>query len=286
MIRRLQVFAFLVLIVGAANSTRAEGITGVDIFKNILYTQSSGASPTTPSLYFADLELRSQTLGDFTDVSVTYPGPASPTSLPEVSPTFFSYGPPFGTQAAMDAAIPFGAYDFAATNSGTSFSQTATLNYSTDAFTSAIPALSAASFSALNGLNPTTALTVGFNSFTPNAAASEGFTFFSIFNGSGTFFSDGFLAPNSTSLILPAGTLAANTTYLFELDFSDRINGTDPAISVPTLVGSDVRTDGTFTTGPAFSQAPEPSALLLGGSALLVLAAFRKRLSEAKRNRA
>lgn len=174
-------------------SLEGAGIGLVDIFKNISYTQSSGAAPTSPTGFFADVELTSVNPGDFNNVSVTYPGPGSPLSLPQVSPTFFSSGPGFATQAAMNAAIPFGAYQYTATNTGVSM--TATLNYTTDAFTSAVPALSSATFSALQGLNPSTALTVGFNSFTPNAAASEGFTFFSIFNSSGTVFTDGFLAP-------------------------------------------------------------------------------------------
>ena len=255
-------------------SLEGAGIGLVDIFKNISYTQSSGAAPTSPTGFFADVELTSVNPGDFNNVSVTYPGPGSPLSLPQVSPTFFSSGPGFATQAAMNAAIPFGAYQYTATNTGVSM--TATLNYTTDAFTSAVPALSSATFSALQGLNPSTALTVGFNSFTPNAAASEGFTFFSIFNSSGTVFTDGFLAPGTTSLVLPAGTLAADTTYTFELDFSDRINGAD-ANGIPTLVGSDVRTDGTFTTGSAVVATPEPGTLLLVGGGLLALGVMRKR---------
>lgn len=227
----------------------------VDIFKNVVYDQTSGTAPTTPSSFFGDIELSSQNAGDFNSVIVTYPGPASPTSLPQVSPTFFSYGPSFATQAAMNAAIPFGTYAYSATGAS---SGTAALNYTTDAFTSAIPALNATSFNALNGLNPSTALTIGFNPFTVNPLASQGFTFFTIFNGSGTAFADGFLAPGSTSLVLPANTLLSNTTYTFELDFSDRINGVGPN-GGPTLVGSDVRTIGTFTTG-ATAPVPEPSS--------------------------
>jgi hypothetical protein len=253
----------IAIVYATAPSLRAD-IQLVDIFKNQVYTQTSGTAPTSPTGFFGDIELRSQNPGDFSSVVVTYPGPASPTSLPQVSPTFFSYGPSFATQGDMNAAIPFGVYDYSATGAS---SGTATLNYTTDAFTSAIPALNATSFNALNGLNPSMALTIGFNPFTVNPAASQGFTFFTVFNGSGTAFADGFLAPGTTSLVLPANTLMANTTYTFELDFSDRINGTD-LNGIPTLVGSDVRTDGTFTTG-AVSAVPEPGSLSL---LLLVIA--------------
>jgi hypothetical protein len=274
MIRRFLISA-VTMICFTVPSMKGAAIQTVDIFKNISYTQSTGAAPASPTGFFADVELTSQNASDFTNVSVTYPGPGSPLTVPQVSPTFFSYGPGFATQAAMNAAVPFGAYKYTATNTGVN--QTATLNYTTDAFTSGIPALSASSFNALHGLNPTTALTIGFNSFTPNASASQGITFFTIFSSTGTVFSGGFLGPSATSILLPANTLAPNTTYSFELDFSDRINGSDPSTSVFTLVGSDVRTDGTFTTGPAVAVTPEPSTLLLVGSGLMAVAAFRKR---------
>jgi PEP-CTERM motif len=274
MIRRFFISA-ISLACFSVPSLKGAAIQLVDIFKNISYTQSSGAAPSTPTGFFADVELTSQNAGDFTNVIVTYPGPGSPLTVPQVSPTFFKYGPGFATQAAMNAAIPFGAYKYTATN--TAVNQTATLNYTTDAFTGAIPALNASSFNALHGLNPTTALTIGFNSFTPNAAASQGFTFFTIFGSSGTVFSGGFLGPSATSVLLPANTLAPNTNYSFELDFSDRINGSDPSTGVFTLVGSDVRTDGTFTTGPSATVTPEPGTLLLAGCGVMAVAILRKR---------
>jgi len=261
-------FAFAAL---ATPAVQAAGIQYVDIFKNGVYNQTSGNAPSTAAFYFANIELTSQNPGDYTGVSVSYPGPGSPVSLPMTQPSFFSYGPSFPTAAAMNAAVPFGTYTYTATNSSTMASASAVLNYTADAFTSAIPALSAASFNALSGLNPDTALSIGFNSFAPNAAASVAYTFFSIYNSNGTAFSDGFLAPGTTSVFLPAGTLAADTTYTFELDFSDRVNGTDLS-GINTEVGSDARTDGMFTTGDAV-MAPEPGTASLAGLAVMALAA-------------
>jgi hypothetical protein len=274
MLKRSLVFA-ATMACSTIQPAHAAGISLLDVFKNVVYRQTSGVAPAVPASFFANVELTSQNAFDFTNVSVTYPGPSSPITLPQVSPTFFGTGPSFATQAAMNAAFPTGTYTYNATNSGTSFSQTASLNYTGDAFTSAIPALTASSFNALNGLNTGSSLTIGFNSFTPNPAASLGLGFFFISNASGTAFTDDSLAPSSTSLLLPANTLAPNTTYTFELDFSDRQNGTD-ATGVSTLIGSDVRTDGTFTTGPA---TPEPASLLLATSGLFALLAFRKRFA-------
>ena len=92
---------------------------------------------------------------DFNSVSVTYPGPGSPASLPLVSPTKFGIGPSFATKSSMDAAYPFGTYTFTANNSAPPATQTASLPYTLDACTANIPALSAATFAAPQGMNPT-----------------------------------------------------------------------------------------------------------------------------------
>lgn len=241
----------------------------IDIFKNISYQQTSGAAPTTPANFFADVEAYMQNPGDFTSVSVSYPGPGSPASLPLENPTEFGIGPSFATQAAMDAAYPFGTYTF---TTGPTV-ETASLNYTLDAYTTDIPALDAATFAALQGMDPSLPFTFNFNSFTPNPNASTSATFFSIF---GSTFGNS-LSPSTTSATMPANTLAYNTTYNWELDFSDRITGTDPFNSVPTLIGFDVRTDGTFTTAAA--PAPEPATMALSAIALLALAGARRRRS-------
>lgn len=227
-------------------------LTGVDIFKNISYQQTSGAAPTSPVNFFADVEAYMQNPGDFTSVTVTYPGPGSPASLPLVTPTKFGIGPSFATQADMDAAYPFGTYTFTAGPT----TETAAFNYLVDAYTSDIPALDASTFAALQGMNPSQPFTFNFNSFTPNPNASVGETFLTIF---GTSFGSGY-SPSTTSATMSANTLAFNTTYNWELDFSDRISGTDPSSGVPTLIGFDVRTDGSFTTAAA--PTPEPSSTL------------------------
>ena len=263
----------------------AEGISSVDIFKNFVYTQNSGAAPTTPSGYFADVELTSIGSNDFNTVTATFPGASTPTGIPQVSPTFFSYGPAFTTLADTNAAVPFGAYEYLAVDSFTGDSESTTLNYTADAFGSAIPALSSATFNSLMGLNPDQSLEIDFNSFTPAVNASLGFTFFTITDGSGhVVFTDGFLDPSTTSFVLPANTLMANTTYNFELDFSDRQNGTTSPTggdlgvgsTIGTFIGSDLRDDGSFTTGAAVLS-PEPGTILLLFTGVAGLTALRGR---------
>lgn len=71
----------------------------------------------------------------------------------------------------------------------------------------------------------------------------------------------------SGSRCLAADTLAADTTYSFELDFSDRIDGFDTPDNSFTEQGFDLRTDGFFTTA-AVTAVPEPASLALFGTAL------------------
>lgn len=246
----------------------------VDIFKNISYQQTSPSAPTTPSSYFADVEAFLVNPGDFDSVTVTYPGPDSPASLPLVSPLKFGIGPSFATQADMDAAYPFGTYSFMANNSVTMASETDDLDYTVDAYTSDIPALDAATFTALQGMDPTQPFTFNFNSFTPNPSANQSATFLTIFGSSfGTSLSD-----TATSAVVPANTLLPGTAYTYELDFSDRIGGTDPG-GANTYIGFDVRTDGTFTT----AAVPEPSSLIPLAMVFLGAAVVRWRKSAARR---
>jgi hypothetical protein len=248
----------------APRPLRAE-LSLIDMFQNLVYTQTSGGVAFTGT--FLNLEAYTVNPGDFTSVSVSYPGPASPDSLTLESPTEFGEGPSFPTQAAMDSAYPMGTYLFTATGGNVGFEQ-ASLNYTVDAFTSDIPALTTASFNALQGMNPDQAFTFDFNSFTPNSNATVANTFLTVF---GSSFSTGGLSPTATSATMAAGTLLPDTTYQYQLDFDDRINGTDPINGVPTTIGFDVRTDGFFTT------TPEPAMMIPLGIGLLGIAALRLR---------
>jgi hypothetical protein len=126
-------------------------------------------------------------------------------------------------------------------------------------------------------LNTASPFTVHFNSFTPNAGASEGFTFFTIACGGVSKFDAGFLAPTSTGTTVPANSLTPNSTCAWELDFSDRVNGFDAGTGVFTELGFDVRTDGTFRTAALVAAVPEPTMLSLVGVALAGLGWSQRR---------
>ena len=125
-----------------------------------------------------------------------------------------------------------------------------------------------------------------WNSFLANAAANENDIFFTITDTStnATVFSEGFLPGSTTSTLVPANTLTADTSYQIGLDFSSRINtlGNGPE----TVQRYDDLTLLNFQTAPAAVTAtPEPAGLLpiafgvlgLGG---LALAAKRRTASQ------
>ena len=218
-------------------------------FKNLTYEQVGATTTSTGGFFNAGAE--ENTVGDFAAATLTVNGGLS-TSLP-LSGTEFGISPSFSTQAAMDSAYPFGTYVISLSG-GTDGPVSVTLNYSADGYTADIPALTLASYDALQGLSTSlSALTLDFNSFTPNALATTAFTFFTIFDSDQ---SCDFLAPTSTSCTIDPSALTADTTYNYELDFSDRIEATVDGALVYT--DFDVRTDGTFTTAAAV---PEPASL-------------------------
>jgi hypothetical protein len=212
------------------------------------------------------------TAGDYTAGTVHYPGPGSPQSLPApAGSTQFDYQSSlYSSMSALHAAYPFGHYRITASG-GSSGKETARINYTHDYFTHTIPYLT--NFSSLNGLNPAQNFTADFNSFTPNSHVTEGFTFLTIYDAStdAVVFSDQFLDPSSTDALILADTLLPDTTYDYELDFSDRLNGYNRKHETFTVQGFDLRTDGSFTTG---AETPLPATLPLFASGIGALGLF------------
>lgn len=246
------------------------------LFNNTSYSQTSNSAPTMPVGYFFSLGATFGTAGDYNSATATYPGTGSPQTLPALGTTEFNYNSTgYGSSTALQAAYPFGTYTITATGSaGTS---TSNIPYAANLFANAIPYLT--NFSSLNGLNSGQSFTVDYDSFTPNSGASQGFTFFTVYNATSgnVVYSDEFQNPSSTSAVIPANTLTSGTAYDYEIDFSDRLNGYDALNSTYTEQGFDLRTDGSFTTAIT-TAVPEPStwALLLLGFAGVGFAAFRR----------
>ncbi len=105
--------------------TTGGGLTQVSLEKDIIYLQTSGSPPTTPTIYQAFLGVDFRDPGNFDGATVAYPGPGSPQTLNQTGPdlpNLFFQSPILSSQAALDAAFPHGSYQFKVTNSATSAS--------------------------------------------------------------------------------------------------------------------------------------------------------------------
>ncbi|MEY9748875.1 ELWxxDGT repeat protein/VCBS repeat-containing protein [Bradyrhizobium japonicum] len=217
------------------------------IFDNTVFNQTSDTAPPVPWFYFFSIGATFLTAGDYSVASASYPGAGSPQTLALIAPTKFDFSSSaFTSFSTLQAAYPFGTYTV--TGIGNQISSTSSVSYQANYFTSAVPFIT--NYSGLNGLNPSTDFTVHYNSFTPDAHVTTGFTFLTIWNASThqVVFHDDFQSPSSTTALIPANTLSPNTNYTFELEFSDLL------IVGSSTQGFDMRTDGSFTTGP-ISQA-------------------------------
>lgn len=246
--RSLAAFIAVFASLAISPASRAD-IDRYALFRDIFLSQTSASPPTAADHYHLSARVFSVNSGDFDTATLTYPGPDSPVQLTLVSPTLLNFVTLFSTQAAMDTAFPFGTYTVEATNTSTSVSEQLSINYTQNAYPNSIPALTAATFRGLQGLDSTHAFRVAFKRFVTNAAANESFIFFTIHDIiTGQVVVDrGFLPATTTSVNLPANTLHANTAYVFELNFSSRIAG---ATFPRRDQGFELRTQGSFRTGP------------------------------------
>ncbi len=270
------------LLVGATDC-RAQA-TNMSLFWTNYYTQDSPSTPTTPSSYGFDARLFYTTAGDY--ATATLSGPGTVASLPLTDfpafTVFDSANQIFTTQADRDAAYPNGLYSIATTGGSPDVVVNATKTL--DAYSLTVPALTASTYTALQGLDTTQGFTFNLSPYTPSPDANEADLFLNVFDNLGNaVFSAGFLPPTMTSIFMAANTLMAGTDYTFDIVYSDRINGTDDSSGVGTALGFDSRTDGTFTT----AAVPEPASLaLLGLGGLAALAARRGRRARSPLERA
>jgi len=245
--------------------------------------QALGTSFLQSDVFFG---VNANSASDFTSVTVSVPGSATPTSIPLTNEPIADgtsqevlISPPFtGSSAAtalaaLNAQYPLGTYTFTATNSTTGASQTASLSYGANQFptvpgssTLAVPALSTASYNTLQGMNSAVAQTLNFNNFTANGVAPAGspyvdpFTEIDIVNDStgalayATPYSvAGALPASTTTFTLPANTLQAGTEYTYLLGFVNNLycgtpGGCGPANAVPYNLAFQNLTLGVFQT--------------------------------------
>ncbi len=287
--------AFLGCLCALQGSPATAGIAYTGLNASEYYFQDSAASLqfTQASISFS---MASQAQTDFDSVTLTTPLGATTSYAYRprlVSNGTYSAGITGGVQsgsdataamAQMNAAFPFGTYTIEAANSSTGARQTARLDYDFNHWPTvpgglgeiAIPAMSASSYATLQGVNATVQHSLNFNSFVADGIPlSPGEVTPSVRvaiykeDGSPVYVS----APmpmTTTSLLLPANTLAGNTKYQYVLQFSnlDHCGGAlncgtgNPVGFYRNFITSTL---GQFTTGPINGSVT--SLTLQGGTA-------------------
>lgn len=255
-------------------------ITDLTLFKTQEYNQTTNSPPSIPVDFFATARAFVGSITDFASASLTVPNSTTQAMglvSDPVQPHWLVDSGLQGSKAAMDAAFPFGNYSVIAANSDASHQQTVSLNYSLDAYSSSVPALTVATYDALQHLSATQSHTINFNPFTPNPTTQEQFIFFDINDGATNVLHQAFANATTTSFVLPANTLQSGHAYTFDLVFSNRLVDSTPldsnGLPYRTDIGFDLRTNGSLATAPV----PVPAAAWLLGSAIGGLGVMRRR---------
>jgi hypothetical protein len=262
-------------LVAGAGTAHAQ-LTQADVGVNPTFEQTDPTTVTSTGGFFSGRAFFTNTT-DFGAGTLTYGGPGSPATLtPGSPPPSLTLSGSNASFAGLQSDFSNGNYTFDLTG-GTMGPTEFVINYAGNAYSNT-PELTAASFSALQGLNAADSITLDFNAMdvSPNATPGANNIFFSIVNSSNSTVFNETLSTTDTSVTIPGGVLAAGQSYSFDLLFDDRIVTQDAALNIPLTQFYDTHTDGSFST--AAGAVPEPStwAMMLIGFGGLGLAVARR----------
>ena len=261
-------------LVAGAGAAHAQ-LTQADVGVNPTFEQTGPTTVTSTGGFFSGRAFFTNTT-DFDAGTLTYGGPGSPAALtPGSPPPSLTLGGSNPSFVGLQSDFPAGDYTFDLTG-GTMGPTEFVINYAGDAYSNA-PELTAASFSALQGLKAAAPITLDFNPMdvSPNATPGANNIFFSIVNSSNSTVFNEALSTTDTSVTIPGGVLSAGQSYSFDLLFDDRI--VDSSGEFLKTQFYDTHTDGSFSTAGAV---PEPSTwamLLMGFVGLGFAASLRGR---------
>ena len=262
-------------LVAGAGAAHAQ-LTQADVGVNPTFEQTGPTTVTSTGGFFSGRAFFTNTT-DFDAGTLTYGGPGSPAALtPGSPPPSLTLGGSNPSFVGLQSDFPNGDYTFDLTG-GTMGPTEFVINYAGDAYSNT-PELTAASFSALQGLNAAAPITLDFNPMdvSPNATPGANAIFFSVVDSSNSTVFNETLSTTDTSVTIPGGVLAAGQSYSFDLLFDDRI--VDSSGEFLKTQFYDTHTDGSFST--AAEAVPEPSTwamMLMGFVGLGFAASLRGR---------
>ena len=232
MIRRTWSVALVLAAAGMLGGASAQaGIVFYDTFKVATYTQLSNAQPSVPAGYFGTVGVSASLPGDLSGGNVTSVSPLSPMTLTGSNGNY-SFGTPFvGSKAALDADLPNGTIYTYNLTGGTFNGQSATLaTPASDEYAGTVPFFTGSTYNALQGLNPSTAINLTFNTYGTPPGVNTPLTFIGITQVSNSQFVYGTSGDNTlNSATVPGGTLLPNTQYDLDIVFRRPAGITIPA---------------------------------------------------------
>ena len=244
-------------------------VTSADVGINPTYEQTDANTVVSTGGFFSARAFFTGTT-DFTSGTLTYPGPASPEPLSySFADIALEYGTSNSSFSALQSDFPTGDYTFDVTG-GIEPTTIFTINYVGNTYALNPPELTAASYGALQGLNPADPLTLDFNSFITTGTPNNSDIVFSILNSSNDqVYTSGFLSPTATSVTIPGGALSPGQSYTFDLLFSEQVFGeVDASPGFGTTQFYDIA-HGRFISPPLreWSPSPRPGRCSLSGLA-------------------
>jgi hypothetical protein len=272
------------LIWGAALPVWAGEISYLNQFRNLGYSQTDNVTLNAQGAFFSSSAVVSglaTAAYDSGTMTIGDPdtGPSYALTSSDGGHSFGLQSPTLPSQADMDAQFPLSSRYTFVLASGLA-SATATMDVGANHFAAAPPMLTGSSFSALQGMNTSQALSLSFNAFEAVPGATDEFIFLSFYDYTTAtwLYPLGFAPRTTTGYTLDAGLLAPGHDYAFELIFSVRVSLPGDGADFAPQVGFDLRTNGLFATA-----VPEPATAALWLLGLAALAGTSRRGGSTRR---
>lgn len=222
-------------------------------FRTLYYSQPlADVQPAAEDSASLILNLRTFGPDDATQLTVTFPGPASPVNVPQVIPEIFqSFSGYLINQAELDAEYPSGTYTFAI-DAGVLGSDTGDLAVPPPLFAEETPYLTFDTLDRLQDMDASVEFYGTMNGYTPVLTADENLIFVAIYPvcGGGDLLGGYFVDSSATDFVIPALTLEPSHQYIIAIYHSVR-QVFSPGGFVNGAVGYvafDKVTQSTFTT--------------------------------------